>query len=164
MTNRCYYLTKDHRLFIREKEMPVPAEGEVIIRPMANSICGSDIRMYTLAHMGKSYIREDRPISMGHECSGIITELGNGVTGLKIGQHVVIEPGIYCRRCHNCMTGRYNICDTFNFTSGTDPDDERIDGAAMITKRFTFEELSEAFRYTADNPKKCIKTVIIHDT
>lgn len=129
MTNRCYYLTKDHRLFIREKEMPVPAEGEVIIRPMANSICGSDIRMYTLAHMGKSYIREDRPISMGHECSGIITELGNGVTGLKIGQHVVIEPGIYCRRCHNCMTGRYNICDTFNFTTGTDPDDvECVEG------------------------------------
>ena len=103
--------------------MPVPAPGEVIIRPMANSICGSDIRMYTLAHMGKSYIREDRPISMGHECSGIITELGKDVTGLKVGQHVVIEPGVYCRHCHNCMTGRYNICDTFNFTSGTDPDD-----------------------------------------
>lgn len=133
MINRCYYLTKDHRLFIREKEMPVPAEGEVIIQPMANSICGSDIRMYTLAHMGKSYIREDAL--------------------MNIYEFNWKELNYY---------GAVDYAGEFP-TAVQWLADGRIDGAAMITKRFAFEELGEAFRYTADNPKKCIKTVIMHD-
>jgi L-iditol 2-dehydrogenase len=47
---------------------------------------------------------------IGHECAGIIEEVGGQIKTLVTGDRVTIEPGISCWRCHNCKLGRYNLC------------------------------------------------------
>jgi D-xylulose reductase len=47
---------------------------------------------------------------LGHESSGVISQVGSAVTTLKIGDRVSLEPGIPCRRCEPCKSGKYNLC------------------------------------------------------
>ena len=54
---------------------------------------------------------------MGHEASGTVHEIGTAVQGLKIGDHVAIEPGYPCRRCKICKAGRYNFCPEMTFAA-----------------------------------------------
>lgn len=55
------------------------------------------------------------PMVIGHECAGIIEEVGNQVTNLVPGDRVALEPGISCWRCGHCKQGRYNLCDEMKF-------------------------------------------------
>lgn len=50
-------------------------------------------------------------VTQGHEVSGKIAALGEGVTGFAVGQKVTIEPQVYCGRCHPCTHGKYNLCE-----------------------------------------------------
>lgn len=63
------------------------------------------------------YVSESRPLIMGHEASGTIHETGSAVTELKKGDRVAIEPGIPCRSCKNCKSGRYNLCPSMIFAA-----------------------------------------------
>ena len=108
--NRCLYLTKEHKLFIKEQEIPTPLDDQVIVKIMANGICGSDIHFYKEGTLSGK-VSVEQPYIPGHECCGIISEIGKNVTGFSIGQKVVIEPAIPCRICHYCRIGRYNLCD-----------------------------------------------------
>lgn len=60
---------------------------------------------------------------LGHEAGGVVTAIGPGVSGFKIGQRVAIEPGIPCpsnsqaKKCHYCLDGRYNLCTNMRFCS-----------------------------------------------
>lgn len=56
-----------------------------------------------------------RPMVIGHECAGIIEEVGSEVKSLTVGDRVALEPGISCRRCHLCKSGRYNLCPEMKF-------------------------------------------------
>lgn len=55
------------------------------------------------------------PMVIGHECAGIIEEVGSQVKSLVPGDRVAIEPGISCWRCDHCKQGRYNLCDDMKF-------------------------------------------------
>jgi len=57
------------------------------------------------------------PLVLGHESSAVITALGEGVSHLRIGQHVAIEAGVMCRACTHCLGGRYNLCPRLRFAS-----------------------------------------------
>lgn len=52
---------------------------------------------------------------LGHESSGTVTKLGEGVTHLKVGDRVAVEPGVPCRKCDFCKIGRYNLCPDVQF-------------------------------------------------
>ena len=54
---------------------------------------------------------------MGHEASGVVDSIGPGVTSVKPGDCVAIEPGFPCRRCTNCKTGKYNLCPEMRFAA-----------------------------------------------
>ncbi|KAG6754463.1 hypothetical protein POTOM_042502 [Populus tomentosa] len=56
-----------------------------------------------------------KPMVIGHECAGIIEEVGSGVKSLAVGDRVALEPGISCRRCNLCKEGRYNLCPEMKF-------------------------------------------------
>lgn len=52
---------------------------------------------------------------IGHECAGIVEEIGSQVKSLVVGDRVALEPGICCQRCHYCKKGSYNLCPEMKF-------------------------------------------------
>lgn len=90
----------------REIPKPEPKAGEVLIRIMRIGVCGSDIHVYHGEHPFTSY-----PVTQGHEVSGEVVELGEGVNDLKIGQKVTIQPQVVCGECYPCRHGKYNLCE-----------------------------------------------------
>lgn len=89
--------------------------NEVLIKIMAVGICGSDIHYYKKGKIGNKAI--STPLILGHECSGIVVDIGENVQTLKIGDRVAIEPGDYCKTCEYCLRGKYNLCDNVRYLS-----------------------------------------------
>ncbi|XP_078589195.1 sorbitol dehydrogenase-like [Branchiostoma floridae x Branchiostoma japonicum] len=83
-------------------------------------ICGSDVHFWTEGVVGPFVVKA--PMVMGHEASGTVSELGEGVTHLKVGDRVAMEPGVPCRYCTACKGGRYNLCKDVKFCA-TPPTD-----------------------------------------
>ncbi|MBQ2667672.1 MAG: alcohol dehydrogenase catalytic domain-containing protein [Clostridia bacterium] len=90
----------------REIETPSPKAGEVLVKIMEIGVCGSDIHVWHGEHPFTSY-----PVTQGHEVSGEIAALGEGVTEFHIGQKVTIQPQVVCGKCHPCRHGKYNLCE-----------------------------------------------------
>lgn len=93
------------KLEIEEWATPEPKAGEVRIKIQYTAICGSDLGAYK-----KASDRFRPPLILGHETSGIVDAVGEGVTELKVGDHVCCNPPIYCGECWYCKNGHYNIC------------------------------------------------------
>jgi S-(hydroxymethyl)glutathione dehydrogenase/alcohol dehydrogenase len=90
---------------IMELDLDGPGPGEVLIRYVAAGLCHSDL------HLTDGDLPPRYPIVGGHEGSGIIEEVGPGVTKVKPGDHVVCSFIPSCGRCRYCSTGRQNLCD-----------------------------------------------------
>jgi len=115
------YLHAINDLRVEQTEVPrLEDPQEVLIRIKAVGVCGSDIHFYREGRIGP-YIVE-KPVVLGHECSGEIVEVGKAVTNVRPGDRVAIEAGVPCRRCWFCKSGRYNLCATVPFM-GTPPTD-----------------------------------------
>jgi L-iditol 2-dehydrogenase len=94
------------KLVVEDADMPVPGPGQVRIAVKACGICGSDVHAFRGEHPFIS-----APIVPGHEFSGTIDALGQGVEGFEIGQKVTVEPSLVCGECEMCLSGLYNICE-----------------------------------------------------
>jgi threonine dehydrogenase-like Zn-dependent dehydrogenase len=81
----------------------------VRIRMLVNGHCESDTNV---ARKGKHPSQKEAGshVLLGHEPVGLVEEIGSGVTHLKVGQMVAVEPGISCGECLECKAGRYNLC------------------------------------------------------
>ncbi|KAG0715124.1 putative D-xylulose reductase A [Chionoecetes opilio] len=86
---------------------------EVLIRIKKAGICGTDMSMVYKGKIGDLGVTF--PIGVGHEASGVVTKKGKDVTHLNIGDRVTIEPGNFCRRCDQCLAGKYNVCPQSSF-------------------------------------------------
>lgn len=110
---------KDLRL--ENIEEPRPVKGKVKIKVEWCGICGSDLHEYTAgpifipAQDPHPLTGEKAPVVMGHEFSGQVVEVGEGVTRFKAGDRVVVEPIYACGHCEACKQGRYNLCDEMGF-------------------------------------------------
>ena len=130
------HAAKDLR--IEDRDLPQPGKGEVLIRIERGGICGSDLHYYNHGGFGTVRIRE--PMILGHEVSGRIEALGEGVTGLEAGQLVAVSPSRPCYACVYCLEGRHNHCL-----------DMRFYGSAM-----PFPHIQGAFReYLVADPRQC---------
>lgn len=94
---------------VEEVEMPTIKDGMVKVHIKACGICGSDIPRI-LNHTAHYY-----PITLGHEFSGIIEEIGTNVSNVKVGDHVVGIPLIPCFQCVDCQNGDYSLCKNYDF-------------------------------------------------
>ncbi len=96
---------------LRLEEVPMPEvkPGEVLIKVKAVGICGSDLSRYT--KLGPKF-PEKGPLVWGHEFSGEVTEVGEGVTSYKAGDHVTACPALPCFECEYCKKGEYARCMT----------------------------------------------------
>jgi len=107
------YLEKPGKIIPRKIDMPEIKKDEVLVKIKAVGVCGSDVHYYEKGKIGSFIVK--RPLILGHECSGEIVEVGEEVKNLQIGDKVALEPGIPCRRCIYCKTGRYNLCREIKF-------------------------------------------------
>jgi S-(hydroxymethyl)glutathione dehydrogenase/alcohol dehydrogenase len=80
-----------------------PGPNEVRVRMVASGICHTDI----------SYMRDARttPVLLGHEGAGVVEQIGEGVTHVQPGDHVVINWQVKCGRCRRCLSGRQDLCE-----------------------------------------------------
>lgn len=94
------------------KEIPVPEVGtkEVLVSLEYVGICGSDVHYFHHGNCGAYKVDLSKDFMLGHECAGTVVKVGEGVTSLKEGDRVALEPGITCGKCEFCKTGRYNLC------------------------------------------------------
>ena len=93
---------------LEQLEMPSPGPGQVVVQMDSVGICGSDVSYVYKGMIGHFVVRA--PMVLGHESSGVVHALGEGVTELSVGDRVAIEPGVPCRRCDLCKGGTYNLC------------------------------------------------------
>lgn len=112
-TNPSVQVTLDHRIEVQENQIPELKPGEVLINPRATGICGSDIHLWKHGQIGELKLHGN--LVLGHEASGDIVGIGDGVTNVKIGDKVAIEPGVPCRECFLCRQGDYNLCQEVKF-------------------------------------------------
>jgi L-gulonate 5-dehydrogenase len=93
-----------------------PAHGQVVLRPEAVGICGSDYHFVT-GHLAKAAGGSSFPRVQGHELAGTITALGPGCRpGLAVGQRVAVWPLHACGQCYPCSVDRPNVCADFKLT------------------------------------------------
>ena len=98
---------------IQSRPIPSPAAGEVLVKVEYVGICGSDLHYYESGRIGNFIV--EPPFVLGHEAGGTVVELGEGVTGLKVGDKVALEPGKTCGHCEHCKEGKYNLCEDVIF-------------------------------------------------
>lgn len=101
--------TAPETLVFEDREMPQPQKGEVRIKTSYAGICGSDIKGY----LGKNG-RKIPPVVFGHEVSGIVSALGEGATGVNVGDEVTVMPILSCHDCIECNEGLINLCNKRN--------------------------------------------------
>jgi L-gulonate 5-dehydrogenase len=82
-----------------------PLEGEVLVRVFRAGICGSDMHILHGSNPFAVY-----PRVIGHEFAGVVVGVGAEVTGIKEGDHVVVDPVVACGHCYPCRVGRPNVC------------------------------------------------------
>jgi L-iditol 2-dehydrogenase len=99
-------MTQPGKIEINEVPRPAAKPGEVIVEVKRIGVCGSDIHVFHGLHPYTSY-----PVVQGHEVSGMIAEVGEGVTGLAVGDKAVFMPQVTCGTCYPCRHGMYHICD-----------------------------------------------------
>lgn len=90
-----------------DRDIPeIREDGQVLIKVMAAGICGSDIHVAHGTNPVAVY-----PLVPGHEIAGVVEKTGSGVSRLKKGDRVVLEPITYCGKCYACRKGRQNVCE-----------------------------------------------------
>jgi L-iditol 2-dehydrogenase len=102
-----YYNNNDVRL----EEVPVPriGRGELLVKVIASGICGSDVLEW--------YRAKKAPRVPGHEISGEIVEIGEGVEKYEVGDRVFVSHHVPCNTCRYCLSGNHTICDTLRSTN-----------------------------------------------
>jgi L-iditol 2-dehydrogenase len=98
------FLKSPKNIEIREIDIPLLNDDEVLVKTNIGGICGTDIAIY------EGYRRVKMPLIIGHEVSGIVVKVGRSVTTLSIDDHVVLEPNYACGSCLSCRKGLANLC------------------------------------------------------
>jgi len=106
-------------LRIEDHEVPALQAGQVRIKMAAGGVCGSDLHYYHNGGFGAIKLRE--PMVLGHEVSGVIDALGEGVDGLEAGQLVAVSPSRPCGQCEYCQKGQQNHCLNMRFYGSAMP-------------------------------------------
>jgi len=122
MKQRVSVLRTDSTVSIQTREVPETGPGEVLVQVKSVGVCGSDIHYFEHGRIADFVV--ESPLVLGHEASGVVAGVGEGVDDLDIGTPVAMEPGVPCGSCQECRRGRYNLCPDVAFFA-TPP----IDGA-----------------------------------
>ncbi|HUW64800.1 MAG TPA: alcohol dehydrogenase catalytic domain-containing protein [Spirochaetia bacterium] len=98
-------LKSAYHVVVEDVPKPEVKPGHVLLNLKASAICGTDVGLY------KGKVPVAMPRIIGHESAGQIVEVGQGVTSVKPGDRVVLNPLIFCRQCFYCFEGKTNLCE-----------------------------------------------------
>lgn len=110
---RAVVFTSEGVLSLEERVTPEPGYKEILIKTAAVGICGTDTHVFDGEFEGTVF-----PLVPGHEATGIITALGEGVNDgafdFQVGDHVAVNPSTTCGECEFCVNGHQNLCPRWN--------------------------------------------------
>ncbi|NLF30535.1 MAG: alcohol dehydrogenase catalytic domain-containing protein [Planctomycetes bacterium] len=107
-------LTGIRKMEMREVPEPVMrSDNDVLIRVKRVGVCGSDVHYYTAGRIGSQVVQY--PYRVGHECSGVVEQVGSAVRNVKPGDRIAVEPAQSCFKCDQCRMGRVNTCRNLSF-------------------------------------------------
>lgn len=98
---------------VKKIPIPTPKSGEVLIKVLGASICGTDIGIYDWIPWVASRLKP--PIVIGHEVVGKILEINGKADNLKVGDIVSSETHIFCDKCYQCNIGNRHVCENVQF-------------------------------------------------
>ena len=142
---------------IEEIELDPPKAGEVLVKLAASGMCHSDEHLVTGDLAGAT---AEMPIIGGHEGAGVVVEVGEGVTWLEPGDHVVFGFIPACGRCGPCSEGHSNLCDVggTEFARGMQISDGTARHHTLDGKDLTLMCLLGTFaEHTVVNEASCVK-------
>ena len=93
------------RVEVSTVDDPAPGPREVVVDVAACGLCGTDL------HILQGEFAPSLPIVPGHEFAGEVVAVGTGVTELRVGARVAVDPSLFCHECHYCRRGRNNLCE-----------------------------------------------------
>lgn len=146
---------------LREVDKPKPDRNEVLVEVAAAGLCGSDI------HVKHDQSFYTPPVILGHEYSGVVTEIGPDVQNVQVGDKVVSPATAYCGQCYQCKTGHMNRCTA---------SDKRILGVSLANGSFAkFLKVPEYIIHKVPNgvsmeeaalsePTACVVHAVIEST
>ncbi|MFQ5887753.1 MAG: alcohol dehydrogenase catalytic domain-containing protein, partial [Candidatus Hydrothermarchaeales archaeon] len=102
-----YYNNRD----VRIEEVPRPEihDGELLVKVMASGICGSDVMEW--------YRIKKAPLVLGHEITGVVEKVGEGIVDFHKGDRVVVTHHVPCDTCKYCQSGKGTMCETLRTTN-----------------------------------------------
>ncbi|HSQ76956.1 MAG TPA: alcohol dehydrogenase catalytic domain-containing protein, partial [Bacteroidota bacterium] len=108
------FLTGTGQFEIRELPAPkIVTDTDVLVRIRTVGVCGSDIHYFTTGRIGTQTVQF--PFIVGHESAGVVERTGRGVTRVKPGQRIAIDPAVSCGECDQCRSGREHTCRSLRF-------------------------------------------------
>jgi L-idonate 5-dehydrogenase len=125
------------------KDAP-PGPGEVRVKMAAGGICGSDLHYYH--HGGFGVVRVREPMALGHEAAGHIEALGEGVTGLAVGDLVAVNPSRPCGVCPSCQRGMRVHCEDMRFNGSA----MRLPHEQGLFREHVTTKATQAFKLSPD--------------
>lgn len=128
-----FYGPKEIRL--EDRPIPKAGPGEVIIKNKVALTCGTDVKMYL-----RGYPLWDPPYSFGHEASGVIMEIGEGVTRFDVGDRVVAHNSVPCNKCYFCKNSQQSLCENITFNLGAFSEYQRIPKEIVKQNMFSIPE------------------------
>ncbi len=99
---------KNPKFEVREMAFGPLGPRDVLVNNKACGICGTDVHIY---HGEKGSADVTPPVVLGHEFAGVVVEVGSEVTGVKPGDHVALDPNMYCNQCMPCRMGKKQECE-----------------------------------------------------
>ena len=140
-------------LRVERVDTPVAAAGEVIVKVRAALTCGTDLKVYRRGYHAKML---KPPMLFGHELSGVVEQVGDGVENFKTGDRVVALNSAPCDICYFCKRGQQNLCDDLIFNNGAYAEFIRIP-ARIVEKNMLHVPASVLFEHAAlTEPLACV--------
>jgi L-iditol 2-dehydrogenase/threonine 3-dehydrogenase len=99
-------MTEPGKIEFGDVAEPTVGPGRILLRVKQIGVCGSDVHVNHGKHPFTSY-----PVVQGHEFSGQVEAVGEGITKVKVGDKATARPQLVCGKCSPCQRGDYNICD-----------------------------------------------------
>ncbi|ASW53780.1 zinc-dependent alcohol dehydrogenase family protein [Plantactinospora sp. KBS50] len=115
---RAVVIAEPGRFGVTRVPDPTPAAGEIVVAPRAAGVCGTDLHI-----IDGEFPPAPFPLVPGHEFAGEVVALGAGVTGIRTGDRVAVDPSLFCGTCVYCRRQRGNLCQRWGAIGDT------VDGA-----------------------------------